>query len=120
MHELSIVRNIIEMVSALPELGGGAAVRTIRLRVGEAAGVEPGSLEFCFRCLVAGTPLGPASLEIERVPFGLTCGRCEAAGQAEPPLMQCPACGSTDVEVRSGCELDLVSIEVDGGEGDIA
>mgnify|MGYP001174066129 CR=1 FL=1 len=120
MHELSLVHNIIEMVSSHPGVGRASDIRKIRLRLGEAAGVEAVSLEFGFRCLTAGTPLEPASLEIERVPYTVACRRCGATNRADPVLTLCPACGNRDVDVIAGCELDVVSIEVESTGEEIA
>jgi hydrogenase nickel incorporation protein HypA/HybF len=37
----------------------------VTLRIGEFAGVDPESLQFCFEALVKGTELEPIELEIE-------------------------------------------------------
>jgi hydrogenase nickel incorporation protein HypA/HybF len=113
MHELSLVRNIIESVSTHPGMDGESRVRKILLRVGEAAGVETTALEFGFRCLSAGTPLEAAFLEIEKVPFTVACRHCGATNRTDPVMNYCPACGNRDVEVLGGCELDIISIEVE-------
>ncbi len=120
MHELSAARNIVDIVTSHLPGAQGSRVRKIRLRLGEAAGVEAGSLEFGFRCLTAGTSLEPASLEIERVPYTVACRRCGATNRADPALMLCPACESVDVRVIAGCELDVVSIEVENTGEEIA
>jgi hydrogenase nickel incorporation protein HypA/HybF len=112
MHELSVANSIVEIVASHPAVVRAPAVRSVRLRVGEAAGVVPASLEFCFRGLTEGTKLEGAALEIERVPFTLYCRNCESELRSDPSLMLCPACGSAEVRAAGGFELEVVSVDV--------
>ncbi len=50
----------------LPRLGGGAAVRCVRIRVGPQSDVVADALAFAFEVAVAETPLAGARLDIER------------------------------------------------------
>ncbi len=115
MHELSIAENIAEIVREhLPS--GNARVTSVRVRIGEMAGVVADSLTFCFGAITAGTPLEGARLEIDRRPLK---GRCRACGRESPlelPLFLCPACGSNNLEVVSGRELEVAEIIIDDGK----
>jgi hydrogenase nickel incorporation protein HypA/HybF len=66
MHELSVAAGIFDIVQQHVAASQGSLVRTVRVRIGEAAAVLPESLEFCFGAIVMGTPYGHASLAIER------------------------------------------------------
>jgi hydrogenase nickel incorporation protein HypA/HybF len=68
MHELGLAESILDIVRDHVPPGREAAVRRVRVRIGEFAGVLPDSLAFCFGAITAGTPFVDASLEIERVP----------------------------------------------------
>jgi hydrogenase nickel incorporation protein HypA/HybF len=68
MHELGLAESILDIVREHVPLDRAAAVRRVRVRVGEVAGVISESLTFCFGAIVAGTPYVDASIEIERAP----------------------------------------------------
>jgi len=70
MHELGIAQSILEIVRTHVPPGQAPAVREVRIRVGDRAGVLVESLEFCFGVAVAGTPYADAVLAVDRVPGG--------------------------------------------------
>jgi hydrogenase nickel incorporation protein HypA/HybF len=113
MHELSIAQGIVDIVGQYVPPSEQHRVRTIYLRVGSMAGVVTDSLEFCFSAVVHRTPLAEASMQIEYVPFTVSCHSCNFTSEQEPGIVLCPRCGSADTEIRSGTELQVVSIEVD-------
>ena len=67
MHELGVAESIIDIVRAHVPAGHAAAVREVRIRVGDRAGILVESLEFCFGVAVAGTPYASAVLAVDRV-----------------------------------------------------
>jgi len=66
MHEVAVAAGILDAVRA--EVAAQKPARAIKVgvRIGEMAGIDPGSLAFCFEALVKGTDLEPLALEIER------------------------------------------------------
>lgn len=108
MHELSIATSVVD---AVLERTGERHVSTVRLRVGRLSGVVPDSLTFCFDLATAGTPLEGATLDIDS-PDGR--GHCHTCGRdfALEDLVVLCACGSADVEVVAGRELQVLSVEV--------
>ena len=115
MHELSIAQNIIEIVTEQLPSGENHLLRSVKLLVGEQAGVVPDSLEFCFRALVEGTDFAGTTLEIERVPFVVECRRCGERSTNEAGVMMCARCGINDVTLVSGNELLISSIVIAEG-----
>ena len=61
MHELSITRNVVAIVS---ERAVGQRVTRVRLEIGRLTAVVPDSIRFCFDICAQGTPLAGAELEI--------------------------------------------------------
>jgi hydrogenase nickel incorporation protein HypA/HybF len=108
MHELSIAESVIDAVLART---GEQRVSVVRLRVGRLSGVVRGSLEFCFELASAGTPLEGAALEIDEPEGRLRCRRCGDVSSRDDLILLCE-CGSADVDVVSGRELELGSVEV--------
>jgi hydrogenase nickel incorporation protein HypA/HybF len=66
---------------------------------------------FCFELVAAGTVAEGARLEIEQPPGRAHCRSCGADFDLPDPILLCP-CGSADVQVISGRELAIVSMEV--------
>ncbi len=111
MHEMSIALAVVGQVEEAARASGVSAVRTVRLQVGELAGVVPDSLAFCFELACAGTVLEGAELVTDSVPARARCAPC--AGEwavGMPPDLCCPQCGSAAGELLSGRELQIVSV----------
>lgn len=113
MHELSIAQSIFDIaVRHIPD-GDSRQVRTVRVRVGELAGVVTDSLDFCFHAITTGTRLAGATLAIEEIPVTAECSACGAAFRVEDSRFACPACESPAIVITAGRELHLTEIELD-------
>lgn len=113
MHELSIAQSIAtiaqEHLQRMPE----ARVRTVRVRIGELAGVVPDSLEFCFSAVIGGTRLEGAHLEIDYVRGRARCPSCEAIVPVDSFTFLCAACGAEGLTLVEGDELHVTELELD-------
>ena len=108
MHELSITQSLID---AVVDRIGERKVIAVNVQVGPLSGVLPDAMRFCFDVASAGTALDGAQLVINE-PRGLVrCRSCHDEFEPADPFLLCP-CGSADVEVLSGRELMLMSVEV--------
>jgi hydrogenase nickel incorporation protein HypA/HybF len=112
MHELGIAQNILEIVRQSVLREQIEAVRGIKIRVGRLSGVVPDSLDFCFNAIVSDTDMRRASLVIEQVPTASECRDCMHRFQVEEFDFACPACRSTNLELISGKELEIIEIEL--------
>lgn len=65
MHELSLANGIFDIVRQYVPVERAWAVRAVRVRVGEFAGVIPDSLAWCFSAIASDTPYARASLTID-------------------------------------------------------
>jgi hydrogenase nickel incorporation protein HypA/HybF len=108
MHELAITESVVEAVLART---GDRQVTAVRVTVGRLAGVVADSLQFCFELATAGTTLEGATLEIEEPPGRGHCRACAADFALDSPIPLC-ACGSADIEIISGRELMVDSVQV--------
>ena len=91
---------------------GASRIHELRLRVGVLSSAVPDALRFAFDAVSAGTMAEGASLSIETVPAKGWCATCAAEFGSDGLLAECPRCGGWSDELRSGRELDIVSIEV--------
>lgn len=113
MHEMGIALQIVEIaIASLPTDLGNARVTQVNLKIGKLAAVVPESLRFCFDVAIKDTPLAGAKLVIEEVPVVASCKDCNARWTIEEPVFICQTCQSGSLEILSGRELDIESIEI--------
>ncbi|MGB9697285.1 MAG: hydrogenase maturation nickel metallochaperone HypA [Ignavibacteria bacterium] len=111
MHELSIASYIIESVeSSIPP---GTEVKTIRLQIGKLSNVLPEALTFSFDIIKEETLLKNAVMEIEVKDVIVKCNQCGNESISDPPFIHCSLCGSFDVAVCSGEQLEITEIEIE-------
>ncbi|USQ86641.1 hydrogenase maturation nickel metallochaperone HypA [Streptomyces phaeoluteigriseus] len=117
MHEMSVALAVVDQVTeAATRAGDVTAVRSVRLQVGELAGVVPEALAFSFELACAGTLLEGAELVTEAVPGRARCTPCAhewAVGM--PPRLTCSGCGGTHTELLTGRELQIVDVHWEDG-----
>jgi len=113
MHELSLCSSIADTVNAHAD---GRAVRAVNLRIGHLRQIVPETLQFCWSMQSADSPLANTELVIEHVPAVVSCRPCEATTTLEHPIPVCGTCGSGDVELISGEEFLIASIDLDQSE----
>ncbi|MEV0965138.1 hydrogenase maturation nickel metallochaperone HypA [Streptomyces sp. NPDC049910] len=112
MHEMSIALAVVDQVEEAARSHGATGVRTVRLLVGELAGVVPDALTFSFGLACAGTVVAGAGLVVETVPARARCAPCGgewAVGM--PPRLACPVCDRATAELVSGRELRIAAVE---------
>jgi len=113
MHEMGLAEQIkANAMAALPNDLGHMSVKKIHLKVGALAAVMPDSLRLCFELISRGTPLEQATLEIEEVPAVARCRKCQRQWTVLEPLLTCETCQDSPVDVISGRELNIESLEV--------
>jgi hydrogenase nickel incorporation protein HypA/HybF len=110
MHELAIADAVIGIAS---HHAAGRPVRTVFVKVGHLRQVVPAALLFSFELASAGTPVEGARLAIEHVPAAGLCRSCGVEGALEAFPLACRTCGSLDVAVTRGEELQVDSLELD-------
>ncbi|KAA0022214.1 hydrogenase maturation nickel metallochaperone HypA/HybF [Antrihabitans cavernicola] len=108
MHEMSITQSVVE---AACEHAAGRRVHSVRVKVGALCAVVPDSMQFCFELITEGTALDGAELIIEQPPGRAHCRDCEDDFVLQDLILLCP-CGSADVEIVAGRELQIMSMEV--------
>lgn len=110
MHELSLCNAIAATVT---DHADGRPIRSVRLRVGAFRQVVPDTLRFCWSGRIADTELAGCRLDLVEVPAVVTCRSCSASTTLSEPMLVCAACGGRDVDLVSGEEFLIESIEVD-------
>lgn len=114
MHEMGIAAQIVEIsVSSIPANYKDVRVECINLKVGKLTAIVPDSLRFCFEIAAKETPVSGAVLNIEEVPITARCLSCDHEWTIHEPVFVCPECQNGKIDMISGRELDIVSIEIE-------
>lgn len=115
MHELSLCEAVAATVR---RHAGDRPVRRVRLRIGHFRQVVPDTLAWCWEMQTKDGPLDGCVLDVEDVPTVIRCRTCGAGTTLDVPILLCGSCDGADVEMVSGEELRIESIDV--GELDAA
>ncbi|MFE2745759.1 hydrogenase maturation nickel metallochaperone HypA [Streptomyces scopuliridis] len=111
MHELSIATAVVAQVEEAVRTNGGGRVTSLRLRIGELAGVVPEALRFSFGLASEGTVLAGARLNVDTVPGRARCGGCgRESDTGVPPMLWCADCARPLGELLSGRELEIAEV----------
>jgi hydrogenase nickel incorporation protein HypA/HybF len=113
MHEMGIAMQIAEIaVASIPDELKPARVERVNVKVGKLSAVVTDSLRFCFEVITRETPLEGAELAVQEVPVTARCKDCRHEWTIENPVFSCSRCSSGAVELLTGRELDIESIEI--------
>ncbi len=113
MHELGIAQQMAEIaIASIPSDIVNPRVERLNLKIGRLAAVVEDSLRFCLEIISKDTPLEGAELFIEEVPVIVRCRQCNHEWEVDGPVFKCPECGIGEIDVLSGRELEITSLEL--------
>lgn len=113
MHEMSLMASIFEILKKhLPD-ETQSKVTKVSLVVGKLTNAVPDALQMAFEAFAKDTVFEGAVLEIQVIPIKVRCLDCQQESELEQPIFLCPSCNSPVVEVLSGREMYIDSMEVE-------
>ena len=113
MHELSITQSILSIALEKANEVQASKVTKINLIIGELCGVVNECVEFYFDLLSKDTIAAQASLSFHQPPIQLRCRSCTTVFSPDNLDWACPNCHEAKIEIISGRECYVDSIEVD-------
>jgi hydrogenase nickel incorporation protein HypA/HybF len=113
MHEMSITQGILSVSLSAAQNAGAGAIRVIHLKNGAYSEVVPALVQECFDLLAKGTAAEGAQLTFSPLPLTVRCRRCGWSGGVPKQHIACGACGSEDLELLTGREFYVDSIEAE-------
>jgi len=116
MHELSIAVDLITTIEDTARAHQATSVSVAIVEIGALSGVVPDALSFAFEVARKGSLAANCTLKIEEIPLRARCSACQWEGEIEPLNPVCPSCKQLSMEVLSGRDMRLVSIEIDEEE----
>jgi hydrogenase nickel incorporation protein HypA/HybF len=115
MHELPILRSIVGVASKYAESAGASRVVAINLEIGELRDLDEAWMQRYFRFVSAGTIAADATLRVRRSRALFLCRPCGSTfgfDLRSADGVACPACSGAQVELTTGNELRIESIDV--------
>ena len=113
MHEMSIAQGLISIVEEEMIKNNVTTLRSVRVNIGEMSGIVPEALKTCFDILVSKSNMKGAVLKMDIAPIVGGCRKCKKEFKIEDYNFSCPECESTDIDIVSGREMNIVELEVD-------
>lgn len=119
MHEVSIARSLLELLSDQQFAHSFARVRRANVRIGPLSGVDGAALQSAFNLIAIGTCAEGCSLEIESAVLKAICTSCGKEFEIRNYVFACHLCQSRDIQLLTGDEIVLSEMEVEslGEEG---
>ncbi len=113
MHEMSIVAGVLKIVEDQARAAKATVINSIELEIGQLAGIEIASLQFCYEVAKKKTMAQDAELIVHSIPGRGHCPRCEKDFSVGFKMAVCPECEQAVMEIFQGRELRVLSINVD-------
>lgn len=113
MHEMSLCESILRIIENQATDQHFQKVKTVWLEVGALAGVELEALRFGFDVVMKESVAEGARLEIIEIPGEAWCMNCMKNVEVTQRFDACPECGSYQLQMNRGEELQLKELEVE-------
>jgi len=115
MHEMSLVRNLVEVVAEEAAAANVAKITSIHLVVGEGRDIVEDMLPPLFAFLARGTVMENAEIVVQHVPYMVKCNQCGTEFHlqvAQSDKWACPSCHAyKDYRMVSGNEFYISRME---------
>jgi hydrogenase nickel incorporation protein HypA/HybF len=113
VHEYSLVEALVRRVEEEARRRRATRVHSLRVSLGELAGVDPGLLRTAYETFRAGTLCEEAALELVTFPAAWSCPSC-GRDLARGAVLTCAACGvpARLSERSDALLLDSIDLEV--------
>ncbi|MCF8301740.1 MAG: hydrogenase maturation nickel metallochaperone HypA [Bacteroidales bacterium] len=113
MHELAMVQNMFRIILEVADQNQLQKITRVNFEVGKMQQIVPEYFEFAFEATKENTIASEAQLSLSFIPITLKCKACNHEFTIADGAFICPKCQETDLELISGNELLIKSIEGD-------
>jgi hydrogenase nickel incorporation protein HypA/HybF len=113
MHDYSITESLLSLALEKANEAGAAKITRINLVIGELSGVVSECVQFYFDAISRDTIASGAQIEFEMKPTRVRCHKCQAVFAPRNSDWSCPDCHEMGIEIVSGRECFMESIEVE-------
>ena len=111
MHELKIIQDVFPLIEEVAKKNHLKSINKVVLGIGKLRQVKSEFLQFAFATLAENTIAAGAELIIELITITVFCRDCKKQFTVEDSIYLCPQCESVSLEVLTGKEVILESID---------
>lgn len=112
MHELGVVKYIIDVLSDIAKENDLSIIGSVTLEIGEVSGIIPEYITDCWQYYRKKEPLiDSAELKVEILPAVTICEDCNKTYETVKYGKICPFCNSGNTHLVSGNEFIIKEIE---------
>lgn len=112
MHELSLLKNVREILENNALTQQYSRVTRVTLEIGKLSSVEPDALRFCFDVVMKDSLAENAELIISELNGIGGCQQCQQQMEMESLYDFCVCCGSHSVKLIQGAEMKIKELLV--------
>ncbi|MFC1892465.1 hydrogenase maturation nickel metallochaperone HypA [Chloroflexota bacterium] len=113
MHELTVTEGVLAIALEKASAAKASRISRISLVIGELSGIVDECVQFYFDFLSKDTIAAETALSFRRLPVRLRCRSCYITFSPSNGEWACPACREQKMDIVSGRELYVDSIEVE-------
>lgn len=113
MHEMAITQSIYNIAMQAARDAGVSRVHSLKIRMGDYSEIVPALVQEYFEILAKGGIAEGAQLQFIHVPLTVRCRTCGWQGEIDKRRIACKVCGGTDLQLLTGREFYVESIEAD-------
>lgn len=113
MHEMGITQSLLNIALDHAQRASAVRINGLTIVVGELSSIVDDSVQFYWDFVSQGTIAETAKLTFKRIPATARCMDCEHVAPLDREAFECPACGGGRLEIVTGKEFYLESIDVD-------
>ena len=113
MHEMSLVRDVVDVVTRVAAEHGIRRVGEVNMTIGYGRDIVPALFDDLFRHLSQGTAAQGAELIVTNTPYMARCRGCGCVyhiNTLDERTWDCPACHQRSYDIVSGLEFRIDSI----------
>jgi hydrogenase nickel incorporation protein HypA/HybF len=113
MHEMPVTISILSIVLEQAKTAQASRIKQINLTIGELSGIVPEYIQLQFDLISKDTIAAGASLSFNQPPTKLRCRNCDNVFSPDGKNWACPNCTEENIEIVSGRECYVESMEVE-------
>jgi hydrogenase nickel incorporation protein HypA/HybF len=113
MHELTITQSILSIVLEKAQQVKARKITRVDLLMGRLTGYVPECIQLQFDILSHKTAADGARISFKQPPARIYCRNCKISYDTESFDLKCPECRSLEIDILTGEELYVESMEVE-------
>jgi hydrogenase nickel incorporation protein HypA/HybF len=113
MHESAFTESLLSLVVSKAKEAGASRITRVDVVLGELSGIVDDCVRQYFNILKEDSIAATAELVFEKKPLILKCRKCGHEFTPTDDRWDCPTCREANIEIISGRDCYLQSIEVE-------